>query len=76
MPIITIDGKQFDTDQMSAESSAQLASLHYVDAQLQSLQSQIAVYQTARVAYVNALKASLQTPLEQVIAQGDTLKLG
>ncbi len=75
MPMITIDGKEYDTGQMSAESSAQLASLHFVDAQVQSLQSQIAVYQTARVAYLNALKASLQTPLEQAIAQGDTLKL-
>jgi hypothetical protein len=59
MPLIKIDEKEYERDLLSSEAKAQLASLQFVDAELQRLNAQIAVYQTARMAYSNALKKVL-----------------
>ena len=59
---ITIDDKEYDITTFSDEAQAQLASLQFVDAELQRLQSQAAALQTARIAYANALKAALPEP--------------
>lgn len=59
MPIIAIDEKEYELEQLSEEAKNQLASLQFVDAELQRLNAQIAVYQTARMAYANALKEVL-----------------
>jgi len=56
---IKIDGKDYDITTFSEEARAQLASLQFVDGELQRLQNQIAAYQTARIAYSNALNAAL-----------------
>ena len=59
MPIIKIDEKDYELDSLSEEAKAQLVSLQFVDAELQRLQAQIAVMQTARMAYSNALNLAL-----------------
>ena len=46
-------------DQLSDEAKAQLASLQFVDSELQRLNNQAAVLQTARVAYSKALNEAL-----------------
>ena len=56
---IKIDDKDYDITTLSDEAKAQLASLQFVDAELQRLQGQTAALQTARVAYANALNAAL-----------------
>ena len=56
---IKIDDKDYDITTFSEEAKAQLASLQFVDGELQRLQGQIAALQTARIAYANALKAVL-----------------
>lgn len=61
MPIIKIDNKEYELDTLSDETKGQLASLQFVDAELQRLNSQAAVLQTARKAYVKALTDSLGT---------------
>jgi hypothetical protein len=58
-----------DTDSLSDETKAQLQSLQFVDTELQRLQAQSAVLQTARSAYAKALQASLPTPFTD-----DTMK--
>lgn len=70
MPIIAIDGKDYDLDTLPAPAKAQLQSLQFVDAELQRLQAQTAVLQTARMAYSKALQHAL-APFS-----GDTIKLG
>lgn len=67
MPIITIDNQQYELDLLSDEVKGQLNSLQFVDAELQRLQAQAAVLQTARVAYSNALKAALPKMDEVVV---------
>ena len=59
MPIIKIDDKDYDFDQLSDNAKAQLASLQFVDAELQRLNAQTAVLQTARMAYAKALSEAL-----------------
>ena len=59
MATITIDNQAYNTDQLSDEAKNQLLSLQFVDAELQRLQAQAAVLQTARGVYANALKAAL-----------------
>ena len=73
---ITIDGKEYDLDSLSKESKGQLLSIQFVDSELQRLNNKIAAYQTARIAYVKALQASLEgeTSIEIGVDDlGDTL---
>ena len=42
MPTIKIDGKDYDTDDLSEETKAQLGSLQFVQAELGRLQAQAA----------------------------------
>ena len=61
MPIIKIDGKDYDTDDLSEETKAQLGSLQFVQSELARLQAQAAALQTAQIAYGKALKETLET---------------
>jgi hypothetical protein len=55
MPTIRIDNKDYDTDQLSDAAKAQLTSLQVTDAEIQRLNIQLAIAQTARNAYARAL---------------------
>lgn len=59
MSNITIDGKEFALENLSDEAKNQLMSLQVCDQKLQSLQQELAIMQTARNAYANALKELL-----------------
>ncbi|OYU43737.1 MAG: hypothetical protein CFE44_16770 [Burkholderiales bacterium PBB4] len=76
MPSINIDGVAYDVDSMSSAAKEQLASLQFVDRELQRLSNEAAVYQTAKAAYVKALKDNLSAPAQLNAPGGDTLRLG
>ena len=59
MPKITVDGIDYNTEDLSDNGKAQLASLQFLEAQMNKLNAEISVYETARSAYVNALKSEL-----------------
>jgi hypothetical protein len=59
MPKITIDGIEYNTEDLTENGKAQLASLQFLEVQMNKLKSEIAVYQTARSSYASALKAEL-----------------
>jgi hypothetical protein len=59
MAKITIDGVEHDTETLSDNGKAQLASLQFLQVHMDSLRNKIALHQTARNAYVQALKAEL-----------------
>ncbi len=59
MTTIKIDDKDYDLETLSDEAKNQLISLQFVDTELQRLNAQAAVLQTARLAYANALKNAL-----------------
>jgi|DEB19_MinimDraft_2_1074335.scaffolds.fasta_scaffold105381_2 hypothetical protein len=76
MATIKIDGKDYDYDALSADAKSQLAGLQFVDSELARLSNQSAAFQTARMAYANALKESLNPPAPQLpgALSGDTIK--
>jgi hypothetical protein len=60
MPKIKVGELEYNTEDLSDNGKAQLASLQFLEVQMQKLKNEIAVYQTARVGYVAALKAELE----------------
>lgn len=70
MTTVNIDNKQYDLESLSDECKAQLASIQFVEQELSRLQAQIAVLQTAKSTYAQALKSSLP-----VVGGSDTIKL-
>ena len=59
MPKIIIDDIEYNTEDLTDNGKAQLASLQFLQTQMNKLKSEIAVYQTARNTYVTALKSEL-----------------
>ena len=59
MATLTINDKSYDIEKLSEEAKAQVLSLQFVDAELARLNATLAVYQTARIGYMNALKPHL-----------------
>ena len=57
---ISIDGTEYVLDDLSDNAKAQLLNIQFVDAQIQQLNNEWAVSDTARIGYTRALKAELQ----------------
>lgn len=56
---ITIDGTEYDVDTLSETARAQIVNLRATDQELARAQALVAMLQTARTTYANALKAEL-----------------
>lgn len=56
---IKIDDVEYSLDQLNDNAKAQLTNLQLVDQKIASIQQELAMMQTARIAYANALKAEL-----------------
>ena len=61
MAKITIDEKEYETDDMSDEAKAQLQSLQFVDNEIVREQMKAAALQSARNAYAQALQKELES---------------
>tara|TARA_B100000945_G_C20406065_1_gene610086 strand:- start:1259 stop:1450 length:192 start_codon:yes stop_codon:yes gene_type:complete len=59
MATVTIDGQEYNTDNLSTEAKNQVASLQFVRTELLRLNAQVAVYKTAESGYAKALKVEL-----------------
>jgi len=66
---ITIDGKEYDVESWSESVKNNIVSLQFVENEIQRLQAQLAVFQTARLAYANAVKEGLPP-----ISDSDTIQ--
>jgi hypothetical protein len=74
MPVITIDGKEYEFDKLPQFAKEQLQSIQFVDSEITRLQAKLAAMQTARIAYGKALQDALtNAPTPE---GGDTLSLG
>lgn len=58
-PKVTIDGREFILDDLSDDAKEQLASMNIVDGKIADRQQQVAILQTARNAYGQALAKAL-----------------
>ena len=54
--MITIDGKEYDPEELSAEAKAQLGALAATDQEINRLKIQMAIAQTARNTYAKELQ--------------------
>ena len=70
MPNITIDDKNYDLDSLSTEAKSQLQMIQICDQELGRIKAQLAIAQTARIAYSKALQEALSA-----LPAGDTVKL-
>ena len=70
MPTKTINNQTYDTDSLPDAAKQQLQMLSITDSEIKRLQAQLAIAQTARISYANALKAALPA-----IGGSDTIKL-
>ena len=60
MPNITVDGKEYDLEDLSDNAKEQLGSLQFVQNEIKRLNAQAAVYKTAAAAYTAALKNEIE----------------
>lgn len=57
---VTIDGTEYALDQLSENARNQVVNLRVTDQEISRLNQQLAIAQTARTAYANALKKELE----------------
>jgi hypothetical protein len=57
MPTVKIDGKDYEIDELPKEAKEQLLSLQVTEREIQHLNAQLAIFQTAKSAYSKALIA-------------------
>ena len=57
--LITVDGVEYNINEMSDAAKAQLSNIQFVDHQVRQLQNEWAVSDTARLGYQAALKGEL-----------------
>ena len=60
MPKFIIDEIEYNTEDLSDNGKAQLASLQFLETQMSQLRSEIAVYRTAKNSYITALKSEIE----------------
>ena len=56
---ITVDDVEYKLDDLSDNAKTQLLNIQFVDAQLQQLNNEWAVSDTARIGYTRALKSEI-----------------
>jgi ABC-type sulfate/molybdate transport systems ATPase subunit len=59
MSTIKIDDREYDLDSLSDDAKAQLQMVQLTDQEIGRLNAQLAIAQTARVAYAKALTSAL-----------------
>ncbi len=60
MPNITIDGKEYNLDDLSDSAKEQLSSLQFVNSEIKRLGNTLAIHKTAAAAYSSALKNEIE----------------
>ena len=60
MASVTIDGKEYNLDDLSNTAKEQLASLQFAQNEIKRLEGKLAIFKTAASTYSNALKIELE----------------
>ena len=58
-PTIKIDGTEYQLENLSAKARSQIDNIKFVDSQVQQLNNELAVADTARLGYTKALKSEI-----------------
>ena len=73
---VSIDGTEYLLDDLSDNAKAQLMNIQFVDAQIQQLNNEWAVADTARIGYTSALKSELEKNKDNSSSMAQKIKLG
>lgn len=65
MSVVKIDGKDYELESLSEKARIQINNLQVVERRLADLREQMAIVQTARVGYTQALKAALDESAQE-----------
>lgn len=65
-PAVTIDGKEYVLDDLSANARTQIVNLRLTEQEIARLRIQLAIAQTARAAYARALAGEIAPNSTQV----------
>lgn len=60
MPKFTIDGIEYNTEDLSDNGRAQLTSLQFLELQMRKIKDEIAIYNTAKASYISGLRSELE----------------
>ena len=71
MPKIKLDDIEYNTEDLTDKGKANLASLQFLEGQMNKMPNEMAVYQTAQRTYVAALKAEIEQSGIQPIKNED-----
>lgn len=74
MPKFTVDGIDYNTEDLSENGKAQLASLQFLEFQMRKIKDEIAVYNTAKTSYIAGLKGELEKSEANVTAEVPTIE--
>ena len=61
MTKITIDNKEYELESLSKKAQDNIATLQYVQSELNRLQAQIAVFKTAEVSYLTVINQEIES---------------
>ena len=71
MPKIKLDDIEYNTEDLTDKGKANLASLQFLEGQMNKIRNEMAVYQTAQKTYVSALKAEIDQSGIQPVKKED-----
>ena len=71
MPKIKLDDIEYHTEDLTDKGNATLASLQFLEGQINKMRNEMAIYQTAQRTYVAALKAEIEQSGIQPIKNED-----
>lgn len=58
--VITLDGKNYEISKLEVSAKKIVNSIDFVDGRIQELNNELAIADTARIGYINALKSELK----------------
>ena len=61
MPKFIVEGVEYNSEDLSDRGNANLNSLKYTVKKIKELESEIAIYETAKRAYLFAMKSEIET---------------
>ena len=71
MPKVTVDDIEYNTEDLTETGRATLASLQFLESQMQKMRNEMSVYQVAQLSYVAALKVEIEKSDVKPISRKD-----
>ncbi len=71
MPRVTVDDIEYNTEDLTETGRATLASLQFLESQMQQMRNEMSVYRVAQLSYIAALKVEIERSDVKPITQTD-----